>query len=52
MKAFYDESFVIPHPVQASDSHPTSRLAEELDCFNEHFEGFSVTRFDNTTIVV
>jgi hypothetical protein len=101
LKAFFDESFVIPNPVQASsdglsllpyagptltvggelnklasnvaigrniagvhwrsDATESLKLGEELvirllreerSCFNEKFLGFSLTKFDGTTIVV
>ena len=101
LKAFFDKSFIIPDPVEASadglslvayagepltvggelnklasniafgrniagvrwrsDAPESLRLGEEVairylseeeDCFNESFEGFSLTRFDGTTITV
>ena len=101
LKAFFDESFVIPNPVEAapdglslrpyagppltvggelnklasniaigrniagvhwrSDAAESLKLGEELairymreerDCFNESFNGFSLTRFDGVTITV
>jgi hypothetical protein len=101
LKAFFDESFVIPNPVEAtedgialipytgpnltvgvelnklasnvafgrnfggihwrSDASESLRLGEELAirylaedraCFNERMEGFSLTRFDGTTVIV
>ncbi len=101
LKAFFDESFVIPNPVEPStdglslaryagppltvggelnklasnvaigrniagvhwrsDATESLRLGEEVairflreerDCFNERFDGFSLTRFDGTTITV
>src|SRR4030095_16187215 len=101
LKAFFDESFVLPNPVEASadglslapyagppltvggelnklasnvaigrniagvhwrsDATESLKLGEELairmlreerGCFNEEFLGFSLTRFDGTTIIV
>jgi hypothetical protein len=101
LKAFFDESFVIPNPVEAtrdgigllpytgadltvggeldklasnvafgrnfggihwrSDASESLRLGEELairylaedrECFNEQMEGYSLTRFDGTTVRV
>jgi hypothetical protein len=101
LKAFFDESFVIPSPVEAapdglslvpysgpaltvggelnklaanvalgrnvagvhwrSDGEASLRLGEEIAirylaeqraCFNEDFGGFSLTRFDGTTVTV
>ncbi len=101
LKAFFDEAFVLPDPVEASadglslrpytgpdltvggeldnlasnvafgrniagvhwrsDATESLRLgeevairylAEERACFNERFEGFSLTKFDGTTITV
>ena len=101
LKAFFDESFVIPNPVEASadglslspyagppltvggelnklasnvaigrdiacvhwrsDATESLKLGEEVAirflreeraCFNERFNGFSLTRFDGTTITV
>ncbi|HXG66665.1 MAG TPA: vanadium-dependent haloperoxidase [Blastocatellia bacterium] len=101
LKAFFDESFVIPEPVEASadglalspyrgpaltvggelnklasniaigrniagvhwrsDATESLKLGEEVairylqeerDCFNEQFNGFSLTKFDGATILV
>jgi len=101
LKAFFEESFVIPQPVEASadglslapyvgpplsvggelnklasnvaigrniagvhwrsDATESLKLGEEVairflreerECFNERFDGFSLTRFDGTTITV
>ncbi|MGH9847257.1 MAG: vanadium-dependent haloperoxidase, partial [Blastocatellia bacterium] len=101
LKAFFDETFVIPNPVEASadglslapyagppltvggelnklasniaigrniagvhwrsDATESLKLGEEVairflreerDCFNEPFNGFSLTRFDGTTITI
>jgi hypothetical protein len=101
LKAFFDESFVIPNPVEASadglslapyvgpplsvggelnklasnvaigrniagvhwrsDATESLKLGEEVAirflreehaCFNERFDGFSLTRFDGTTITL
>jgi hypothetical protein len=101
LKAFFDESFVIPDPVEAtadglalveypgpaltvggelnklasnvaigrniagvhwrSDAKESLRLGEEIairylkeerDCLNEQFDGFSLSKFDGTTITV
>ena len=101
LKAFFDESFVIPDPVEASadglqlvpyngpgltvggelnklasnvaigrniagvhwrsDATESLKLGEEIAirylreehaCFNERFDGFALTRFDGTTIIV
>ncbi|HKY05746.1 MAG TPA: vanadium-dependent haloperoxidase, partial [Blastocatellia bacterium] len=101
LKAFFDESFVIPDPVEAtadglslipyigpdltvggemnklasnvaigrniagvhwrSDATESLRLGEEIAirylreeraCFNERFDGFGLTRFDGTTMIV
>jgi hypothetical protein len=101
LKAFFDESFVLPQPVEASadglsltpysgppltvggelnklasnialgrniagvhwrsDATESLRLGEEVAlrflreeraCFNERFDGFSLTRFDGASIIV
>jgi len=52
LRAFFDETFVIPTPVVASADGTSLGAQDMRQCYNECVAGFLFTKFDGTLITI